>query len=350
MACYNACPKKAIGIEENDGFYYPMINEEKCINCDICKKVCPVLNKENENDNILKIYACKSKDEDARMKSSSGGVFTLLAEYILEQEGIVFGARFNENLEVVHDYIERREDLDKLRGSKYLQSNIGDTYIKVKEFLDSERKVLFTGTPCQIEALLTYLRKDYDNLYTQDIICHGVPSPKVWRKYLEYKKEKNGDYPKSVSFRKKDLLGWSNFQMCYTYSNKEENVHHDDDPYMKLFLRNFNLRNSCYECSFKKIHRKADITVADFWGINEVNKKFNDEKGISAILIHSEKGKELFENIKNKMEYTNANINDIIKHNSPVCTSVKYNEKREEYFEDLENKDFEYIIQKYVSE
>lgn len=360
MACYNICPKKAILIDEKDGFFYPKIQNEICINCGLCKIVCPVLKKENEekdkykskkeNDtnNLLEVYACKNSDEKIRMKSSSGGVFTLLAEYILEQDGVIFGAKFNESLEVVHDYIEQIEDIDKFRGSKYLQSKMGNTYIKVKEFLDIGRKVLFTGTPCQIEGLLSYLRKDYDNLYTQDIICHGVPSPKVWRKYLEYKKEKNGEYPKKVNFRKKDILGWSKYQVSYTYSNKEENIHHDDDSYMKLFLRNFDLRKSCYECSFKEIYRKSDITIADFWGINEVNDKFNDEKGISAILIHSLKGRELFNKIKDKIEYTKANINDIIKHNSCICISTKYNEKREEFFEDLEKKDFEYIIQKYL--
>lgn len=364
MACYNACPKKAIQIEEKDGFSYPKIQKETCINCGLCKRVCPVLNKEdeekdkNEKENknesksekneFLDVYACKNQDEKIRMKSSSGGVFTLIAEYILEQDGVIFGAKFNETLEVVHDYIERKEELDKFRGSKYLQSKIGDTYAKVKELLDIGRKVLFTGTPCQVEGLLSYLRKDYDNLYTQDIICHGVPSPRVWKKYLEYKKEKNGEYPKSVNFRKKDILGWSKYQVSYTYSNKEENIHHDDDPYMKLFLRNFDLRESCYECSFKNIYRKSDITIADFWGINEVNKEFNDEKGISAILIHSAKGKELFDKIKDKIEYTKANINDIIKHNSCICISTKYNEKREEFFEDLEYKDFEDIIQKYL--
>lgn len=347
MACYNACPKQAIKIEEKNAFLYPVIQKEKCIDCGICKNICPVNNKEEVNQ-YLKIYNCKNKDDKTRMKSSSGGVFSLIAEYILEQNGVVFGARFNEKLEVIHDYITSRQELEKLRGSKYLQSKIGNTYKKVKEFLINDKKVLFTGTPCQVEGLLAYLGKEYDNLYTQDIICHGVPSPKVWKKYLEYKKEKMGEYPIEVSFRKKDLTGWSNFQMSYKYSNVEENIHHDDEPYMNLFLRNFDLRESCYNCSFKKINRKSDITIADSWGIDEICPEFNDEKGISTILINSLKGKKILENIKEKMEYIETNIKDVIKHNSPLCKSVEYNELREDFFEDLENNDFEYIIKKYL--
>ena len=349
MACKNICPKEAINIEiSRDGFMYPQIDRDKCINCGLCKKVCPIINKLNNNENITEVYGCKNKNEEIRMKSSSGGIFSLIAEQILNQNGIVFGARFNENLQVVHDYIECIEDLEQFRGSKYVQSQINDTYKKVKNFLSQNRKVLFTGTPCQVEGLMGYLGKEYENLYTQDVICHGVPSPKVWEKYLEYKKEQIGEYPENVTFRKKELLGWSNFQVCYKYSNSEENIHHANDPFMKIFLRNFILRKSCYDCQFKKIKRNSDITIADFWGINEVVPEFNDEKGVSTILINSKKGKKIFEDIKEKIEFVEINIEDVVKHNSPICKSVDYNNERDNFFEDLEKENFAVLIEKYL--
>lgn len=348
MACKNVCHKNAIIIKENnEGFKYPEIDENLCINCGLCKKVCPVLTKLQENENEIKVYSCKNKNEEVRMKSSSGGIFTLIAKYIIENNGVVFGARFNESLEVVHDYIENIDDIGLFRGSKYVQSYIGDSYKKVREFLNNNKKVLFTGTPCQVEGLLTYLGKDYDNLYTQDFVCHGVPSPKVWRKYLEYKKY-DGSYPININFRRKDILGWSNYQVSYKYSNKEENIHHDNDPYMKIFLKNLSLRMSCFNCKFKKIKRKSDITVADFWGINNVKPEMNDETGISALLVNSKKGLEIFENIKEDMIFEEANIEDIIKYNSCISKSTNYNEKREEFFKDLETISFEKLIDKYL--
>lgn len=349
MACYNICPKNAIEIfQDQDGFQYPKINRERCVECGLCQKVCPVIHKLKESSHQVEVYACKSKNEQTRMQSSSGGIFSLIAEYILEQNGVVFGVRMNENMEAVHDYVESKNDLDLFRGSKYLQSQMNHSYQKVKEFLEQKRKVLFTGTPCQVEGLLSYLGKEYDNLYTQDIICHGVPSPKVWKKYMEYKKKQEGEYPKRVNFRRKDILGWSNFQMGYEYSNKEENVHHDNDPYMKLFLRNFDLRESCYHCHFKKLKRKSDITIADFWGINMVAPEFNDEKGASTILVNSKKGQEIFKNIQNKIEFFSVDMAEIIKYNSPVCKSVEYNDAREEFFKDLEDKDFAFLIEKFL--
>lgn len=349
MACKNACPKNAIEIQENSkGFLYPKINKEYCINCGICQKVCPVKNKLEENKFEIEVYACRNKDESIRLKSSSGGIFTLIANYILKQNGVVFGAAFNEKFEVVHQWIDTKDGLEKLRCSKYLQSKIGDSYKAAKKFLDEGRKVLFTGTPCQVEGLLAFLNKDYDNLYTQDIICHGVPSPKVWRKYLEYKKSIHNGTPKKVNFRKKDIEGWSSYYVNFTFSNKEENVYFKKDAYMKLFLKNFDLRDTCYACNFKKEKRKSDITVADFWGINNVRPEMNDEKGTSAVLVNSSKGKELFDNIKEYMEYTKENIEDIKKYNPSFIKSSDYNEKREEFFVDIEKEKFEKIVKKYL--
>ena len=349
MACMNICPKRAIYIDEDSaGFKYPKINSNLCIKCGLCKKVCPVINKAQDNTYKVKAYACKNKDLDSRLRSSSGGIFILLAKWIIKNNGVVFGARFNNNLEVIHDYAEKEQDINLFMGSKYIQSNINNSYKKVKDFLIDKRMVLFTGTPCQIEGLLQYLGKEYENLYTQDIICHGVPSPKLWNKYLEYKKNKNGETPVKVNFRRKDILGWNNYQVQYVYSNKEENIHHNDDIYMNIFLENLALRNSCYKCKFKKLKRKSDITIADFWGIDKTNLDINDEKGVSAVLINSKKGEKLFNNVKENIEYYDADINDIIKNNPCICNSVAYNDKREEFFCDLDNVEFEKLIEKYV--
>ena len=349
MACLNVCPKKAINIKVGkDGFDYPHIDTNICANCGLCTKVCPVINKLSDNDNEIMVYACKNKNKETIMNSSSGGVFTLIAEWILNQKGVVFGVKFNENMEVVHDYVENKEELKIFRGSKYVQSKIGNTYQKVKEFLIKGRKVLFTGTPCQVEGLLSYLGKEYGNLYTQDLICHGVPSPKLWKKYLEYKKKQYGEYPKKVDFRRKDLSDWRNFQVSYQYSNLEENNAHDEDPYMKFFLDNYSLRETCYNCNFKKIKRKADITIADFWGIHKVNPKFYDSKGVSAILLNTDKGKEIFKNIKENMGFSKERIEDIIKCNIAFWKSVGYNTDRKEFFECLEHHDFEYLINRFL--
>jgi len=348
MACKNACSRNAIEIkDEKDGFSYPKINKEYCINCNICRKVCPVENKLAENKNEIEVYACKNKENEVLLKSSSGGIFTLIANYILKEKGVVFGAAFNENFEVVHEWIDNSDGLDKLRRSKYLQSKIGNSYKEVKKFLLDGRKVLFTGTPCQVEGLITFLGRDYDNLYTQDIICHGVPSPKVWKKYLEYKKKIYNENPKQINFRRKDIAGWNNFKLNIKYESFEENLDTSKDFYMRMFLDNYDLRKTCYNCNFKKIKRNSDITIADFWGIKEVNLEIYDEKGVSAVLINSKKGKELFENIKRYIIYSNENIDDIVKYNYPLVRSVEYNGKREDFFEDLDKLDFETLINKY---
>lgn len=350
MACKNICPKNAINIyRDKNGFEYPSIDTKLCVRCGLCRKICPVIDKMQENGYQTKVYVGINKDEKTRLQSSSGGIFSVLANYILSKQGIIYGTKFNQKLEVSHERLENKKDIELFRGSKYVQSKIRDTYKKVKEDLKDKKLVLFTGTPCQVEGLLSFLGKKYDNLYTQDIICHGVPSPKVWKKYVEYKKEKNGEYPLTVNFRKKDILGWSNYQVDYKYSNKEEIIHHKDDIYMKIFLNNLDLRESCYNCQFKKISKQSDITLGDFWGIDKIKPRLNDEKGVSVIIINSLKGEKLFNEIKQYIKYDDAKIDDVIKYNSCVCQSTQYNLKRDKFFEDIDKYDFEHIIYEYFS-
>lgn len=350
MACSNICPINVIKIKENEkGFLIPKVLEEFCVKCGKCKKVCPVINNTKENINDIKVYACYNKDEKIRMQSSSGGIFTLIAEEIIKDGGVVCGAQFNDEFEVVHSIVKTTEELKKFRGSKYVQSQISYILKDVEEYLKNGVKVLFTGTPCQIEGLISYLGKEYENLYTQDIICHGVPSPKVWKKYLKYKEEKNQSKIKNINFRRKDIEGWSNYNVNFKYNDLEENENVKNEKYMQLFLKDLTLRDSCYSCNFKKEKRISDITVADYWGIKHIDPEINDEKGLSAVLINSLKGEELFEKIKDNIFYKLQSIEGITKYNPSFIKSSKYNLKRDEFFKDLDNTSIEELYEKYIN-
>lgn len=347
-ACFNICPKDAISMQEDEkGFLYPVINEEKCINCNMCRKVCPVLNKKEEMKNKIKAYACYNRNLTERLKSSSGGIFCLIAKEIINRNGVVFGAAFDENFEVKHTYVENEKELKQFMGSKYTQSKIGNTYKDVKDFLDNGKYVLFTGTPCQIEGLKSYLRKDYEKLYTQDIICHGVPSPKVWKKYLEYQKNRNKEEIKDISFRNKDH-GWISYRMKILFNTKTYSKDLGQDPYMQAFLKNICLRESCYNCSFKKKNRVSDITLADYWGIDKVHPKMNDNKGISLVLVNSNKGIELFNNIKEKISYKETDLDQAIKYNPALIESAKHCINEMEFINNIDNMEFDKVVKKYV--
>lgn len=351
MACKNICPVNAISmVEDEKGFKYPNINYNLCINCGLCEKACPIINKENEKPKTISAFACTNLDDKTRMESSSGGVFTLLAEYIINAGGVVFGVAFNENFEAEHIAIEKLEDIELLRKSKYMQSNINSTYKQAKKFLKEGRQVLFTGTPCQIEGLQAYLGEEYPNLYLQDIICHGVPSNKVWRKYLKYRSTIDNDKPKKISFRDKEKNGWSNYEVLFSYKNKNITIKHTEDLFMRIFLKDIALRDSCYKCNFKKHYRMSDITLADFWGINNILPEMNDEKGTSLIIINSEKGRKLFDIIKDKICYKEVNLDEAIKYNPSMIKSPEEHPNTKEFFESLEKgENLEDLVEKYIN-
>lgn len=298
-ACVNVCPKNCISMSaDREGFLYPVVDFVKCIDCGLCEQVCPVLRPvKNETESL--VYAAVNNDESVRLQSSSGGIFTLLAESVLDRGGVVFGACFDQNWNVVHDYTETKEGLAKFRGSKYVQSHVGNCFIQVKTFLDAGREVLFSGTPCQVAGLKNYLRKPYSNLFTVDLVCHGVPSPEVWRRYLQEAvcrvygiKKKNlinlDEYISDINFRAKDK-GWKNFTVKIIFRNgKIEMMPSFENPYMKAFLSNLSLRPSCYACPTKLHHVQSDITLADFWGVNEIKPDIDDDKGCGLILINCE--------------------------------------------------------------
>ncbi len=284
-ACYSVCPKNCISLKEDkEGFLYPAVDYTNCIGCGLCEKVCPVIN-QNEARTPLKTYAAYNINERIRMQSSSGGVFTLLAESVIGQGGVVFGARFNDDWEVIHDYTETIDGIGAFRGSKYVQSNIGDNFTKVKSFLESGRKVLFSGTPCQVSGLKKYLRKDYKNLLTVDFICHGVPSPKVWKKYLNEISESGNSDIKYISFRDKSS-GWNKFSFVSVSSSVRSKIFYED-AYMQAFLSNLSLRPSCYACHAKCGKSGSDLTLGDCWGMDNIIADIDDDKGCSILLINN---------------------------------------------------------------
>lgn len=333
-ACVQKCQKKCITmVEDTQGFMYPSVNKIECINCGLCEKVCPVANVMSKQQNIL-AYAAYA-DDNIRMKSSSGGLFTLLAEKILDENGVVFGAAFDNDFLVHHISIESKDELFKLQGSKYLQSQIENTYVQVENHLKNERKVLFTGTACQIAGLKNFLGKEYEQLYTVDVLCHGVPSPKLWQHYLKYQENCYNSQVTQVFFRSKKF-GWRKFSLQLQFNNSSiyEEVY-EKDMYMKLFLSNICLRPSCHDCKYKKMNRPSDITIGDSWGIEKYMPEMDDDKGTSVVLIHSQKGKELFDSCKNEMLFKEAEVDQILPPHADSRKSVAIHSRRSKFFKEL---------------
>ncbi|MCG8540748.1 MAG: Coenzyme F420 hydrogenase/dehydrogenase, beta subunit C-terminal domain [Clostridia bacterium] len=352
-ACYNICPQKCVAMNiDKEGFEYPKVDNERCINCGLCIKVCPIINKIETDLNYIRTYACINKNENIRLKSSSGGIFTLIAEQLLSQGGIVFGSGFNTYFKVEHSYIEKYEELEKFRGSKYVQSKIGYTYKQAKDFLDKGKQVLFTGTPCQIVGLKSYLEKEYDNLFCQDIICQGVPSSLVWKYYLDcrIRKDGKGEQIKKISFRVKDT-DWQNYKMCIMFQSKYSYLQNkNNDNFMKTFMNFLSIRPSCFECAFKGKKRKSDITLADFWGVQNIKISFIDNKGTSLVLVNTDKGNILFERIKKSIKYQKVKFQDSIKYNPMYNKCIPNNSLRNSFFCELQNVDFDLLVKKYTKE
>lgn len=341
-ACAGACPKKCIKmVEDNEGFLYPVIEKENCINCGLCEKVCPIKNNKSDDGEKPKCFAAYNRDDSIRMDSSSGGLFDLMGKFFLNKDGIVYGAAFSKNNNVEHIRVDNEKDFLKLRKSKYVQSEISfRIYEQVKLDLENGRLVLFSGTPCQVEGLLMFLKKDYKNLYTQDIICHGVPSKRVWQKYLNERKVNEGA---NISFRDK-RNGWENYcvnieGVCCVASR--------EDSYMKSFLSECNIRPACYNCKFKKIHRCSDITLGDFWGIKETYPDMYNETGVSVVVVHSLKGERLFEKMKGSIVFKEVEYEKAIAYNPAYHSSVKENKNRNKFFKNLDKYDMNVLCKKY---
>lgn len=359
-ACVQRCPKHCITLKEDgEGFLYPHVNSDECIDCGLCEKVCPELH-HGERHIPLEVYAAKNKDESIRMQSSSGGIFTLLAEKVIQEGGVVFGAAFDANWEVMHTYAETMEGLVDFRGSKYMQSRIGTAYQDAEYFLKQGRKVLFSGSPCQIKGLKLFLRKNYDNLIAVDFICHGVPSPKVWREYLKEtiarKSGKNSVLPypipckigiDTVDFRSKST-GWKKYSFALTLSETSvEGVKNtvllssvfSENPFMRAFLADLILRPSCYSCPSKSGRSGSDLTIADYWAIPQVAPEFDDDKGVSLVLVQTEKGKSFYQSLKEKTTFIVTSYQEAQGANGGFKEKTPMHPKRNRFFTEFAQSD-----------
>ena len=343
-ACSSVCPVNCITMTvDNKGFKYPIIDTNVCINCKKCERICPsITNSTTQNDVGQNSYIAYSLDAHIRKKSSSGGVFYHIANYVLTNNGIVFGATIK-NKTVVHDFAQTQDELPQFMGSKYVQSEIGDCYKKAKEFLEAGRLVYFTGTPCQIKGLYAFLgEKTYQNLVTQDLICHGVPSPMIWNKYIDFVAK--DDCPQ-ISFRDK-RKGWHYFSMRisdnkHTYCKNLEN-----DFYLKLFLDNTILRPSCYDCKSKQQGSSADITLADCWKPHSVCAEVADnDKGLSLVLMNSQQGNDLWSNLvsTNVLFVKQVDSNVALSSQSAITKSAPCNSKRAMFFDAIDKVEFKYL-------
>lgn len=374
-ACVQRCPKNCISLaEDSEGFLYPHVNEEICVDCGLCEKVCPVQNQAHPRQ-PLEVFAAKNPNEEIRMKSSSGGVFTLLAEKVIQECGVVFGAKFDENWEVVHGYTETVEGLEAFRGSKYVQSRIGESYIDAERFLKEGRKVLFSGTPCQIAGLRLYLRKEYQNLLLVDFVCHGVPSPMIWRDYLKETIRPLGVVGKNmvsssslkgmpvitgISFRDK-RNGWKKFGFAVhskSASKADQNlvspsIDTDDDTifyephrenlYMEGFLKNLYLRPSCYICPSKAGKSGSDYTLADLWGAKQVVSEWADDKGLSACLVFDDK----LQIEAGQINLKEIALDDVLGQNPAYVRSSRLKGGRSKFFAKYVKRHRVSLIQKY---
>ena len=370
-ACVQRCPKQCITLhEDEEGFLYPKVDMATCIDCGLCEKVCPVLHQAEERV-PLEVFAAKNPNEEIRHESSSGGIFTLLAEQIIDAGGVVFGVKWNEHFEAVHAYTETIEGLAAFRGSKYVQSQVGETFKQAERFLKQGRQVLYSGTPCQIAALKLFLRKEYENLLAIDIICHGAPSPGVFRWYLseEIAQEAARQSGEKIQYRsslpipsiaKSDVLareqgieienirfrdkrvGWKKFSFVLSLKplskvttageNNSVSLSYTlhENAFMKGFLRNIYLRPSCYACPTKGGKSGSDITLADYWGIQHLMPEFDDDRGVSALTINTEKGQKFMRTIG--AEIYSAPYEDLCAKNPSLLHSCRIPANRSRFF------------------
>ena len=348
-ACASICPKECIVMKDTgEGFLFPVVDLESCVQCGRCEKVCPVLHEQKKSTHT-QAFAMKSKDEDERRNSTSGGVFSLIAKQVIDAGGIVYGAAYDDNFSVRHISIEDDGRLTFLQGAKYVQSVIGTTFMEIEKELKRGRQVLFSGTPCQCVALKAFLGKEYDNLLTVDLICHGVSSPKVWQTYIDYRsgKENNGKRPVKINMRSK-ASGWSRYSTEFDYGEgKITRIQNNQDSFIRAFIGNICLRGSCSDCVAKGVERCTDLTLGDYWGVWNQNPEFNDDKGVSIVFAHSEKGKKALQQAAESAEWIEVSLEDAYRENISMISSSKENSGRKNFLEEINVENFEEVVKEY---
>ncbi len=299
--CEQACPQKCVTFfTDKEGFLYPEVDETRCTECGVCLKKCPVYTKP-ECGKSPKVFAAKIKDKQTAFGSTSGGVFSAVAEHILDNGGVVYGCAFDESLTARHIAVESKAELQRLRSSKYVQSDLSGVFSALKKELKNGRQVLFSGTGCQCAGLKNFLGRDYDNLILTDIVCHGVPSPLLFEKYLEYKGSKMGGKITAYNFRSKEKRGWDLYYKAETAGTSKSDYGFFD-PYYNAFLNCKTYRESCYVCKYANSSRTGDITLADYWGIEKFHPSFYDSNGVSLVLVNTDKGERLWQELAPVLE------------------------------------------------
>lgn len=349
-ACLNACPKNCITMElDNEGFRYPVVNEEACINCGLCEKTCPLqggADSVRKDRKGIKSVACYNKEKDSLVKSSSGGVSHLLAEYVIQNGGVVFGAVGDMMTKVQHICAENEEGLKALQGSKYLQSHVDLSFREAKKQLETGKTVLFTGTPCQIAGLYGYLGKDYDNLITADLVCHGVPSEKVFEKFITEHQDKKGK--KVVSFFRDKSDGWKPVLFSYVYEDGTKITESGrKDKFNMGFTTNLFQRPSCYTCPFAPMERIGDITLGDWFGGTKYKELDPENKGLSMIVLNSPKGERFYEAIKEKMFTREYSVAEAVKESVHLGTKPHINFMRKDFFAHMEKMSYDELYKRY---
>lgn len=339
-ACVTICPKVCIEMKSDKNmFFYPTVNNERCVQCGLCENTCPIVAPLEIIEHEVKAYAAYSKDEIVRTSSSSGGIFSEAAKIVLGNGGVVFGAAYNDSFDITHICVKCEAELDRIRGAKYAESNLDGVFVDIEKRLDGGQDVLFSGTPCQISGLHAFLRKKYNNLFCIDFVCHGVPSPMAWKAYVEYraKQDANGELPKTINLRSKKT-GWSRYQYSnvFEYENgKQHSISSSDSLFMKLFVGDYISRPSCENCKFKGYNRVSDITLGDFWGIWDIDPEMDDNKGTSVVLIQSEKGQALWNEISGKIKFKEVSLEQASRQNPSMLVPSKANSKREEVLKQI---------------
>lgn len=350
-ACEQKCPTNAITmVADEEGFFYPEINDKKCIHCNLCTKICPQENKDYMNNGPISFWGGVIKDKKILLDSSSGGAFTAICNSI-NKDAIIFGVTYDDKLKVHHIWCKNGKDIAIFRKSKYLQSDVRNTYSEVKKFLNGGNIVLFTGTSCQISGLYAFLGKKPENLYTVDLICHGVPSQKIFDAYISSLSKRKRVNISKFSFRDKSyFFGDWEIGTAYGDINKMKHQAWGEDFFMTGFLRGLFYRPSCYQCKYanSKIKRPADLTIGDFWGSEKISHRYNEKRGSSLIIVNSYRGEELLYKIKKTMDLTEINREQAVIENHNLIEPTKIDLKRDEFFSQLIiGTDFMTIMKKY---
>lgn len=345
-ACEQICHVNAIKMKEDDeGFLYPEVCQESCIQCNKCELSCPVLSRNPIENQVRIAFAASSKSNDVLRKSTSGGVSFELAKSIIETGGVVVGACYGKENVVEHRIITSLLELEQIQGTKYVQSSVANTFKKVETFLKNGNQVLYTGTTCQIEGLLAFLGKRYDNLFTQDLICYGVPSPGLWRKYL---KENHWETAESIVFRDKEK-GWEKkSEFVVINGSRESRMPFNKNPFYYFFGAKYSLRPICFSCPFKNDNRKSDFTAADLWGISELlPAEMNDDLGWSLLLVHTARGLDMLKSISEQVNLKEIDYDKAVAENMMMLRSVDPLEGRSRFFSDIKSSSFNLLYKKY---